>query len=168
VDGGGLRRHLLGADGDLVRVHLAQVVVQPGDVGDVFLGRLTVLAGEHVDDADAFTEVGERDPARLHEEVVLRVATAEHVLARRRTDRVLDDVRRDLDDARLAVDLAAAVPVDVDGLIVLDEHPGALEHLEGGEMDVVDLRLGEHVEAEAAAARAAGEQVPLHTRTSTQ
>ena len=37
-------RHVLGADRDLVRVHLAEIVVEARDVGDVLLGRLPVLA----------------------------------------------------------------------------------------------------------------------------
>ena len=58
---------------------------------------------------------------------------------------------------------AAAVLEDVARVVRLDEHAGALEHLERREMDVVELGLGEHVDAQPAAARAAGVQVPLHT-----
>ncbi len=66
----------------------------------------------------------------------------------------------------LAVDVAAAVGEDVERLVGLDEHPGALEHLEAGEMDVAELGLGEDVEAQAAAARSPGEQVAFHAETS--
>ena len=100
VHGGGLRRDVPGAHGDLVRVHLAEVVVEAGDVGDVLAAcdsRYSPVS--RVDDADALAEVGEGHPARLHEEVVPGVAPAEHVLARRRSDGVLDDVRRDAHDA---------------------------------------------------------------------
>ena len=58
---------------------------------------------------------------------------------------------------------AAAVPEDVARVVGLDEHARALEHLERGEMDVLELGFGEHVDAQPAAARAAGVQVPLHT-----
>ena len=75
---------------------------------------------------------------------------------------VLDDVRRDPDHAALAVHAAAAVGEDVERLVVLDPHPGALEHLEGREVDVVELCLGEDVEAEATPPRVAGVQVALH------
>ena len=46
-------------------------------------------------------------------------------------DRLLHQLRRDLDDVRLAVDPAAAVGEDVEGVVVLDEQARALEHLEG-------------------------------------
>ena len=87
-------------------------------------------------------------------------------LLRRRADGVFDHVRRDAHDARLAVDAAAAVGEDVERLVGLDEHAGALEHLESGEMDVVELGFGEHVEAQAAAARPPGVQVAFHADTS--
>ena len=66
----------------------------------------------------------------------------------------------------LAVDPAAAVGEDVQRLVGLDEHAGALEHLERGEVDVVELRLGEDAETQAAAARTPGMQVAFHAFTS--
>ena len=51
VHGQRLGRHVAGADGDLVGVDLAEVVVQARDVGDVLLGRVAQLAGLRVDDA---------------------------------------------------------------------------------------------------------------------
>ena len=41
----------------------------------------------------------------------------------------------------LAVDAAAAVGEDVERLVGLHEHAGALEHLERGQVDVVELAL---------------------------
>jgi len=165
VHGDGLGRGVLRPDGDLVRVHLGEVVVEPGVVGDVALRRVAHLAGEHVDDADALAEVGEGDAPGFQDDVVLGVAPTEDELARRRADRVLDEVRRDPDRTRLAVDPAAAVAEEVEGLVGLDEDPSAVEHLEGGEMDVVHLGLREDAEAQATAARMAREQVPLHVAT---
>ena len=81
-------------------------------------------------------------------------------------DGVLHDVRRDAHDAGLAVDAAAAVLEDVPRLVVLDEDAGALEDLERGEVDVVELGVGEDVEAQSAASRAAGVQVAFHTCSS--
>ena len=66
----------------------------------------------------------------------------------------------------LAVDGAAAVGEDVERLVGLDKDAGALEHLERGEMDVVELGVVEDVQAEAAAARPAGEEVTFHAGTS--
>ena len=78
----GLGRHVSGADRDLVGVDVGQVVVQAGDVADVGLGRVAELARPRVDHADALAEVGEGDAARLEHDVVLRLAAAEHDLAR--------------------------------------------------------------------------------------
>jgi hypothetical protein len=123
-----------------------------------------VLAGLRVDDADALAEVGEGHATRLHDEVVPGVAAAEHVLAGGGADGVLHHVRRDAHDLLLAVDAAAAVLEDVQRLIVLHEDAGALQHLQRGEMDVVELGLREHVDAEPAAAQAACLQIAFHAR----
>ena len=71
-------------------------------------------------------------------------------------------VRRNVDHARVAVDPAAAVGEDVEGLVVFDEHAGALEHLERGQVDVVDLVGREDVQRKAAAARSPGMLGSLH------
>jgi hypothetical protein len=146
-----------------VGVELAEVVVDAGDVGDVLLGGLAVLAGLHVDHADAFAEVGEGHAARLYDDVVLRVASAQRVPAGRGADGVLHHVRRDAHHACVAVDAAAAVLEDVERLVVLDEDAGALEDLERREMDLVELGFREDVDAQAAAAVAAGVQVAFHS-----
>ena len=46
----------------------------------------------------------------------------------------------------VAVDDAAAVAVDVERLVELHPHAGALEHLERREVDVLDLVVGEHLQ----------------------
>ena len=128
-----------GAHGDLVRVELAEVVVEPSDVGDVLLGRVAVLAGLDVDDPDALAEVGEGHAARLHDEVVLGLAAVQHVAAGRGADGVFHHVRRDAHDVGLAVHAAAAVLEDVERLVVLHEDTGALEDLERGEVDLLEF-----------------------------
>ena len=75
-------------------------------------------------------------------------------------------MRRDAHHARLAVDEAAAVGVDVERVVGLDPDAGPLEHLERPEMDVVELGLREHLEAEPARAGPPGMQVALHSSTS--
>ena len=55
-------------------------------------------------------------------------------------------MRRDAHHVRFASDEAAAVPVDVERLVVFDVHAGALEHLERGVVDVLDVVGGQHVE----------------------
>ena len=153
-------------DRRLVGVDVAERVDQPRGLADVLEHRVAVLPGARVDDHDALVEVGEVDASRLEDDVHLRVAAAEVVLGRRRADGVLDEVRRDAHHARLAVDDAAAVAVDVERVVGLDPHPRALEHLERAEMDVVELGLREHAQAEPARAGPPGVQVSLHWSTS--
>ena len=86
------------------------------------------------------------------------------LLGGQRAQRLLDEVRRDAHHARLAVDDAAAVGEDVERVVGLDPHAGALEDLERAEVDVVQLGLGEHVEAEPAGPGAPGVQVAFHWR----
>ena len=61
---------------------------------------------------------------------------------------------------------AAAVAEDVERVVGLDPDPGALEDLERAEVDVVELSLREHVQAEPARAGPPGVQVSLHWSTS--
>ena len=82
-------------------------------------------------------------------------------------DRVFDDVRRDADHARLAIDDAAAVGEDVERLVVFDEDAGALEHLERRQMDLAEVAVAQRRQPEARPARLAGQQVPFrHARSS--
>ncbi len=148
----------------LVGVDLAEVVGHAREVGDVLHGRRAVLVGARVEHHDAGAEVGEADAAALEHDVVLGHPPAEAHAARRRADRVFDDVRRDLDDLGLAVDPAAAVGHDVEGLVALDEHAGALEHLEGAAVQVVDVGVAEDLEAQAGAAPHPGLEVAFHWR----
>ena len=150
----------------LVRVDVAEGVDQARRLVDILKHRVPVLARAHVDEHDALVEVGEVDAAGLEDDVLLRVAAAQVALWRCGAERLFDQVRRDADHARLAVHPAAAVAEDVQCVVGLDPDPRALEDLERGEMDVVELSLREHVQAEPPRAGPPGVQVSLHWSTS--
>jgi len=57
----------------------------------------------------------------------------------------VDHVRRDVNHVPLAVHAAAAVGVDIERLVVFHEDPGALQHLERGQVDVLYFVCGEHI-----------------------
>ena len=161
-----LFRRVAALDGVLVGVDLAEVVGHEREIGDVLRGRRAVLVGARVDDHDAGAEVGEADPAALEHHVVLGHTPAEPHAARRPADGVFDDVRRDLYDLGLAIDPAAAVGEDVERLVALDEHAGALEHLECGAVDVVEVRVGEDLKAQGGVAPHPRLQIAFHRLSS--
>ena len=166
VETGRLFRHVAGMHRRLVRVDVAEGVDEARRLAHVLEHRMPVLAGALVDDHDAFVEVGDGDAAGLEDDVHLRVATAQVALGRRRADRVLDEVRRDAHHPGLAIDDAATVAEDVECVVGLYPDAGALEDLQGAEMDVVELGFREHRQAEAPRPGPPGVQVPLHWGTS--
>ena len=124
----------------LVGVYIAESVDQARRLVHVLQDGVAVLAGAHVDDHDAFVEVGDVDATGLEDDVLVRVAAAEVALGWRRPDGVLDEVRRDAHHPRLAVDDAASVAEDVERVVGLHPDAGALEDLEGAEVDVVEAQ----------------------------
>ena len=139
------------SDGQFVGVELVQVVGQPRRVGDVLLRGLPQLAGIEVDDPQTLAERGEADAAGVQHDVVLGVPARGEDPLRSGVDRRFHDVRRYLDDAGLAIDGCPTGLENVHRPRVVGEHPRLLQDLERGQMDVLELVVGEDVEAETSA-----------------
>ena len=148
---------LLGAvarrDRRLVHVDVARPVHHRADVGDVGGARRAVLARREVVHLGRLAEVHEGQAAAAQHQVVPRVAAAPADQRRRRADAVLHDARRDAHEAAVVVDHAAAVAEHRARVRGLDEDAGALEHLERGQMDVVQVAAAQGRSGDALRAR---------------
>ena len=166
VDGRRRSRHVVSPDRQLVGVELVEVVGQPRRVGDVLLGGLPQLAGLEVNDPQAFAERGEADTAGVEHDVVAGIPACSEDPLRGGLDRLLHEVCGDPDDPRLAIDHRSTGLEDVQRFRVVAEHPGLLQDLERGQMDVPELVVREDVEAQSSAAQTPCMGASIHRITS--
>ena len=128
-------------DRRIVDLQLAERVTDPDEIGHVLLGGLARSPVSISLTKRPSPNEREHRPALLDQDVVLRVAATEAEARTDRAQRVRHDGGRDLHDVRLAVDPAARVGEEVERLVALDEHPRAVEDLEGAQMQVVEIAL---------------------------
>ena len=152
VQGGGGPGRVGCGHGDHVGVDHSEAVGEARRVLHILRRRRPALAAEGVDHEEALAEVGEGHPVAPEEHVVPGVSAALAPLGGGRADRRIHDAGRDADGPRVPVDRAPGVGEHVEGLGVLDPDPGLLQHLQGRLVEVVQVPLAQHAEADLSAA----------------
>jgi hypothetical protein len=138
---------------------MRQGIQDPDTIRQILFGGTPLFTGLEVIDENTFTEIGERDPVAFYDHIVLWVPARQEELGRRRAYGILHQRRRKFDNSLFSVDKGPGPIENFQRLFVLYEEAGIPHHFKGGEVNLVELVPGKHIDAQASAEPLAGVKV---------